>query len=165
MPKIETVFTEVDGYAVAPLSSALVGEGGLQVCLRLPPGLAPGRHVVRLKIGRSGWSEVQEFFVDLPGVAELKLLSVQDGVTWTDNQVDWAGGGWLTVWVEGLTAEADMRNTTVEVGGIPHFPQAHIDLPGIQVNRFRKMGFIDYAGNEDDRLHVHTSLLNVVLHD
>ena len=29
------------------------------------------------------------------------------------------------------------------------------------MNRFRKLGFIDYNG----RLHVHSSLLNVVLHD
>jgi transcriptional regulator with XRE-family HTH domain len=29
------------------------------------------------------------------------------------------------------------------------------------MNRFRKMGFIDYNG----RIHVHKSLLNVILHD
>jgi CRP/FNR family cyclic AMP-dependent transcriptional regulator len=29
------------------------------------------------------------------------------------------------------------------------------------LNRFRKLGFVHY----DDRLHVHRSLLNVVLHD
>src|SRR5450432_453638 len=33
------------------------------------------------------------------------------------------------------------------------------------MNRFRKMGFIDYSGGEDGGLQVHTSLLNVVLHD
>jgi CRP/FNR family transcriptional regulator, cyclic AMP receptor protein len=33
------------------------------------------------------------------------------------------------------------------------------------MNRFRKMGFIDYAGGEDGGLQVHSSLLNVVLHD
>jgi hypothetical protein len=29
------------------------------------------------------------------------------------------------------------------------------------MNRFRKLGFIDYNGG----LHVHSSLLNIVLHD
>jgi hypothetical protein len=29
------------------------------------------------------------------------------------------------------------------------------------MNRFRKMGFIEYNGG----LHVHSSLLNVILHD
>jgi CRP/FNR family cyclic AMP-dependent transcriptional regulator len=33
------------------------------------------------------------------------------------------------------------------------------------MNRFRKLGFIDYAGGVKGRLQVHSSLLNVVLHD
>lgn len=33
------------------------------------------------------------------------------------------------------------------------------------MNRFRKMRFIDYAGGEEGGLQVHSSLLNVVLHD
>ncbi|MGC2185932.1 MAG: Crp/Fnr family transcriptional regulator [Terriglobales bacterium] len=33
------------------------------------------------------------------------------------------------------------------------------------MNRFRKLGFIHYAGGEQGGLQVHSSLLNVVLHD
>lgn len=33
------------------------------------------------------------------------------------------------------------------------------------MNRFRKLGFIDYNGSLQDGLHIHSSLLNVVLHD
>jgi CRP/FNR family cyclic AMP-dependent transcriptional regulator len=33
------------------------------------------------------------------------------------------------------------------------------------MNRFRKLGFIDYAGGAEGELEVHSSLLNVVLHD
>jgi CRP-like cAMP-binding protein len=33
------------------------------------------------------------------------------------------------------------------------------------MNKFRKLGFIDYDGNSHKGLHVHSSLLNVVLHD
>jgi CRP/FNR family transcriptional regulator, cyclic AMP receptor protein len=33
------------------------------------------------------------------------------------------------------------------------------------MNRFRKMGFIQYSAGEDGGLQVHSSLLNVVLHD
>jgi len=33
------------------------------------------------------------------------------------------------------------------------------------MNRFRRMGFIDYAGSSEGALQVHSSLLNVVLHD
>jgi CRP-like cAMP-binding protein len=32
------------------------------------------------------------------------------------------------------------------------------------MNKFRRLGFIDYTAGGDDGLHVHTSLLNVVLH-
>ena len=43
-------------------------------------------------------------------------MSLQDGATWTKGTVDWSHGGWLTVWVEGLSAEANPGNTIVEVG-------------------------------------------------
>ncbi|MEO6203327.1 MAG: Crp/Fnr family transcriptional regulator [Nitrospirales bacterium] len=33
------------------------------------------------------------------------------------------------------------------------------------MNKFRKLGFIEYDGKVDKGLHVHSSLLNVVLHD
>ena len=33
------------------------------------------------------------------------------------------------------------------------------------MNRFRKLGFIDYSAGEEGGLQVHSSLLNVVLHD
>jgi CRP/FNR family cyclic AMP-dependent transcriptional regulator len=33
------------------------------------------------------------------------------------------------------------------------------------MNRFRKLGFIDYAGGVEGALQVHSSLLNIVLHD
>ncbi|HTQ95172.1 MAG TPA: Crp/Fnr family transcriptional regulator [Candidatus Acidoferrum sp.] len=33
------------------------------------------------------------------------------------------------------------------------------------MNRFRRLGFVDYAGGAEGALQVHSSLLNVVLHD
>jgi CRP-like cAMP-binding protein len=33
------------------------------------------------------------------------------------------------------------------------------------MNRFRKLGFIKYSGGDDGGLQVHSSLLNIVLHD
>ena len=33
------------------------------------------------------------------------------------------------------------------------------------MNRFRKLGFIDYAGGAEGGLQVHSSLLSIVLHD
>ncbi len=33
------------------------------------------------------------------------------------------------------------------------------------MNRFRKMGFIQYTGQHMNGLEVHSSLLNIILHD
>jgi hypothetical protein len=33
------------------------------------------------------------------------------------------------------------------------------------MNKFRKLGFIEYNGEVNGGLHVHSSLLNIVLHD
>ena len=133
LPPLDMVFPEVDGLGVAPLSCARIAQG-LLVTLRVPPGLRPGRHEARLKVGRTRWSKAQAFFVDLPPVSdELELSSVQDGITWTPGEVDWANGGWATIWINGLSPEADPANTMVEISGIPHSPDA-VDAQGGQVN-------------------------------
>jgi tRNA (mo5U34)-methyltransferase len=132
-PPLDTVFPEVDGFGIAPLTCAPI-PSGIVVTLRVPPGLRSGRHEARLKIGRSRWSKAQAFFVDLPVISHsIELASVQDGITWTPGEVSWANGGWVTVWVEGLSPEADAANTTLEIAGVPHFPDA-VDAPRGQVN-------------------------------
>jgi tRNA (mo5U34)-methyltransferase len=123
-PPLEEVFPEVDGFGVPPLSCATTGEW-LMVNLRVPPGLAAGTHQARLKIGRASWSKSCSFHVDLPPFSSPpRLLSVQDGRSWQPGQVDWAHGGWLTVWVEGLTTEADAANTAIHIDEVPHIPDA-----------------------------------------
>jgi len=132
-PELVEVFPEVDGYGIAPLKSAMV-PSGLAVHLRLPPGLAPGSHTVRLKVGTYGWSNVERFYVDLPAIGNaLRIVSLQDARSWTDDIVYWAGGGWLTIWIEGLSEEADCGNTRVIVDGILHSPDAVVPASG-QVN-------------------------------
>ncbi len=119
-PALGEVWPEVDEFGVAPLA-VTVEQGGMQVSFRLPPGLEAGRHTARVKVGGRGWSERAELFVDLRAMeGELRLVSLQDGISWVEGE----SGGWLTVWVEGLTAEADRGNTVVEIGGIPHEPVA-----------------------------------------
>jgi len=132
-PPLGMVFPEVDGFGVAPLSSNLTIDG-LHITLRLPPGLPPGKHEVRVKFGASRWSNAESFYTDLsPATAPVRLRAAQDAVTYKMGEVDWANGGWLTLWVEGLTPEADPANTIVEIDGIPHYPQDVIASTG-QVN-------------------------------
>ena len=133
VPAFEDVFAEIDGVGAPPFWCARVIEG-LHVTVRIPPGLAAGRHEARIKFGRSRWSDAREFFWDLPPVSNaIEIMSVQDGVTWKTGEVDWGKGGWLTVWINGLSPEVDAGNTVVEIGGIPHWPDA-VDVSRGQVN-------------------------------
>jgi tRNA (mo5U34)-methyltransferase len=122
-PPLDVVFPEVDGFGVAPLACALTKDG-LLVNMRVPPGLCAGRHETRLKIGGSRWSKASTFYVNLPPIrGPIHLVSVQDGITWHNDEVVWEQGGWMTLWVQGLSAEADPGNTLVELAGIPHYPE------------------------------------------
>ncbi|HVW84743.1 MAG TPA: DUF1698 domain-containing protein, partial [Bryobacteraceae bacterium] len=59
----EDIFLEVDGFGVPALTVNSNGPGAYQVnCVR-PPGLAPGRHEVRLRIRGSGRSNQVEFLM------------------------------------------------------------------------------------------------------
>ena len=72
--------------------------------------------------------------MDLPPVdAAPLILSMQDGIDWRCGEVNWQSGGWLTVWVDGLSPEADPGNLHVIVSGIPHHPES-VDSSTGQVN-------------------------------
>jgi tRNA (mo5U34)-methyltransferase len=149
-PPLETVFPEIDSFGVAPLSCHLTIDG-LHVTLRVPPGLPPGKHEVRVKIGASGWSSAEVFYTDLqPAPTPIALCGVQDAVTYKTGEVDWANGGWLTLWVAHLTPEADPANTIVEIDGIPHYPQDVFASAG-QVNV--KLRPLIRSGERDIRIH------------
>jgi tRNA (mo5U34)-methyltransferase len=123
-PALETVFPEVDGYGVSPIFSR-VSPTGLMITTRLPPGLTPGRHEARLRIGSADWSNIEPIYVDIEDLTgTLAIVAVQDAITFSPNEVDWANGGWVTVWVNGLAELVDFGNVSVEVDGIPHRPQA-----------------------------------------
>ncbi len=129
-PALEEVFPEIDSFGVAPISSDFT-EAGLLISLRVPPGLSPGEHQARVKIGNFAWSAYKEFFVDLSPIATaLTIESAQDGIVWRENEVDWQNGGWLTLWIDGLSPEADAGNTVIEIDNIPHLPEAVFPATG-----------------------------------
>lgn len=132
-PALGEVFPEVDSFGVAPMSCNLT-HAGLLVNLRVPPGLSSGEHRARVKIGKFAWSDWKEFFVDLvPMTGALTIQSAQDGISWCDREVSWKSGGWLTLWIDGLSPEADAGNTIVEIDGVPHLPESVFPDTG-QVN-------------------------------
>ena len=122
-PPLDDVFPEVDSFGVSPISCSLTPDG-LLVNFRVPPGLCAGKHQARIKIGTSRWSEPRGFFMNLSAASAAPTIeSAQDGVLWHDGRVDWNSGGWLTLWIRGLSAEADPGNTVVEIDGVPHLPE------------------------------------------
>ena len=132
-PLLDKIYPEVDGYGAPPMSATIAGNS-LLVNIRIPPGLAPGVHTARIKVDDSDWSLPAEFYVDLPqATVPLRILSVQDGLTWESGVVNWTSDGWMTVWIEGLSAEADPGNTVVEISNIPHAPEAVLQERG-QIN-------------------------------
>jgi hypothetical protein len=123
VPELTTVYPEVGEFGIAPLFCSL-DAGAMQIVTRVPPGLRAGKHEARVRIGAAGWSQASAFYLDLTPIdSSIRVLSVQDGVSWAMSEIDWNTGGWATVWLQGLTAEADAGNVTIFVDGIPHLPQ------------------------------------------
>lgn len=57
----DDLFVEVDGFGTQTLVVTASGEGAWQADCMRPPGLAPGRHIVRLRTTRGGLSNPAEF--------------------------------------------------------------------------------------------------------
>lgn len=133
-PELTDIYPQVDGYGSAPIGCHLHGES-LQVQFRVPPRLDPGQHDVRVKVGRHGWSNARPIWQDLDNIAagELKVLTIQDNMSWESGVVSWDHGAWMTIWVDGLTPEADCGNVVVMISGVPHGP-VHVDSATRQVN-------------------------------
>jgi len=130
-PALESIYPEVDGFGVAPIYSELTPHGAM-VTTRLPVDLTPGEHACRLRAGDSGWSNEVPIYVDpAPVDTQLVIAAIQDAIGLQTDEVDWANGGWMTLWIEGLSELADAGSVTVEIDGVPHRPQA---VAGGQVN-------------------------------
>jgi tRNA (mo5U34)-methyltransferase len=65
-----TVRVEVDGYGAPALHVAELGRDGWQANVRVPPGLAPGPHYVRVRTAQSGLSNAFQIFSGDPPAFE-----------------------------------------------------------------------------------------------
>ncbi len=103
----------VAGFGVHPIFNGPTDSGYWQVNFKLPPGLGPGWHPVRV-----GGSNAVEIAVDVPlTVASLAIASLSDGVTWERDRVSLERGH-LSLWAKGLPRNADVRNVRVTVDGL-----------------------------------------------
>lgn len=101
----------VGDFGVHPAFHGRTAAGYWQVNFKIPPGLPPGWHPVRV-----GASNSIEIAVDMPlEVEALEIAAVCDGVTWERDRVS-LGGGHLSLWVRGLPRNADVHNVRVLLG-------------------------------------------------
>jgi hypothetical protein len=114
----DDVQPEVGGYGVRPIHVAQTAEGEWQTNFKLPPGLTPGWHEVRLRIGESQPGSAQRIAVDVPLVAgEVQIGGLCDGTTWVKNQLDLSRGDVLSFWAKGLPENVDCDNLRVTMVG------------------------------------------------
>ena len=109
---------EVGGYGVRPIHVAQAGEGEWQTNFKLPPGLTPGWHEVRVRIGGSHPGSAQRIAVDVPLVTgEIQIDGLCDGTTWEKNRLDRSRGNVLSFWAKGLPENVDCGNLRVTLDG------------------------------------------------
>ena len=114
----EDVQPEVGGYGVRPIHVAQYSADQWQTNFKLPPGLTPGWHEVRMRISGSHPGSMQQIAVDMPlAECKIRIESVSDGTTWEKNQLDLSRGDAVSLWVSGLPENADCHNVCVSLNG------------------------------------------------
>ena len=115
---LNDVRPEVGGYGVRPIHVSSAGEAAWQINFKLPPGLTPGWHDVRMRIGKSRPGSAQRIAVDVPLAArEIRILGVRDGTTWAADRLDLWRGCVLAIWADGLPENVDSANLSVTLNG------------------------------------------------
>ncbi|HEY6346338.1 MAG TPA: methyltransferase domain-containing protein [Bryobacteraceae bacterium] len=111
---------EVDNFGVNPIKLEPNGPQRWYVQFKLPPGLDPGWHEVRIRIGESRPSNGKRIAVDLaPDVGPIAIAGLADAHTWKPNELDLNVGDAIAIWVEGLPENADINNVKVFLGSTP----------------------------------------------
>ena len=114
---IHDVFPEVDGYGVRPIHVGMQ-ESNWMATFRLPPGLDPGWHEVRVRVRGTRLSEAKQIAVDMElYTPEIRITGAQDGATWRPDEIDLREGTTLAIWVGGLPQSVDRRVLRAKVDG------------------------------------------------
>jgi hypothetical protein len=130
---------EVGEFGTIPIDTRREGPAAWQATFKLPPGLSPGWHAVRVRVGHGPPSNGVPVAVDVP-VADVvaTITGVADGATWTPNAIALSSGTTLCLWVEGLPDNADRANVRALLGSSPvpvtHVAPAQPELDARQVN-------------------------------
>jgi tRNA (mo5U34)-methyltransferase len=114
------LYPEVDGFGVIPIWVDSSEPGRWRVNFKLPPGLSPGWHEVRIRVRDSHWSNPVRIAVDLPvAAAGIRTIAVCDSHTWAQGVIDLPPGE-ISAWVAGLPDNADIQNVKAYAGAMRH---------------------------------------------
>jgi tRNA (mo5U34)-methyltransferase len=106
----DTAFPQVGPYGIRPVLIAPLDAAHTVIHFKLPPGLAPGWHEVRI-----GDSNPLRIAVDIEAATDHVAISgACDAFTWRPE----VSSGYLSLWAEGLPENADIANVRVMLGGV-----------------------------------------------
>jgi tRNA (mo5U34)-methyltransferase len=129
---------EIGGFGAQVLSLS-PDSGNWLLNTRLPPGLKPGRHSVRVRTGASKFSNECYIFVDCTtAVGDLEIQSLFDGVSWRKNVCATGTGKVATLYVGGTAANTDRNNLQVLIDGIRVRPMF---IGALDANELRQVNF------------------------
>jgi len=124
----DDVLPEVGEFAAPALVVKRINPGVFVANVRIPPGLLPGPHAVRLRLAGSEFSEPRTIHLDTPLRLALSIVSACDGVSWTEKKVSLADGGHVSIWINGLPADADLVSTELYAGN-QRIPLTYVGPP------------------------------------
>jgi tRNA (mo5U34)-methyltransferase len=115
----EPVYVEVGPYAARPVEITAVGADGWLATCKLPPGLNPQWHDIRVRVANSRFSNALRIPVDLPMderkrgesvplSTQIRIILVTDGRTWDRWKVKTGAESCLSIWAKGIPDEAQI---------------------------------------------------------
>jgi tRNA (mo5U34)-methyltransferase len=85
-----------------------------QANFKLPPGLEPGGHEVRVRTATSEWSDALTIAVDVPlHVEALRITGARDGNSWSEFKII---SELMALWVSGVPENGGRDNIRVTIG-------------------------------------------------
>ncbi len=123
------VFPEIGEYGARPALVVNTGQDGWHAVVKLPPGLSPGWHEVKIRVRDSACSNTARIGVGVPApegptcviaateVTALKIVSITDGKTWEPNRARLRADASISLWVRGLPREFGQADVIVRLSG------------------------------------------------
>ena len=121
------VFPQVGEYGSHPALVHNTGQDGWHAVVKLPPGLSPGWHEVRIRVRDSAFSNTVRIGVGVPPSERhrpgttvengFEIKSVADGRTWERNLVRMRPDASISLWVLGLPPECGASDVIVRLSG------------------------------------------------